>query len=59
MLSREDAVNLIKRQLSIEGMHEVQGNKTKPHFWHYGKVELRELMDAIYGGPPQSDSEKI
>jgi hypothetical protein len=26
---------------------------------HFGKCELRYLMDQIYGGPPASDSEKI
>lgn len=26
---------------------------------HYGKCELRELLDLIYGGPPENDEEKL
>ncbi len=27
--------------------------------FHFGKVELRDLFDFIYGGPPESDDEKL
>lgn len=27
--------------------------------WHYGKVEIRELLDFIYGGPPRSKRERL
>ena len=46
-LSRRDAVNVVRRQLS--GDSPAAMSKT---CWHYGKVELRELLDAIYGGTP-------
>ncbi len=26
---------------------------------HYGKVELRELMDFIFGGPPTCKAEEV
>ena len=27
--------------------------------WHYGKVEVRELLDVIYGGPPTRKNQYI
>jgi hypothetical protein len=27
--------------------------------WHYGLVELKALMDFIYGGPPASPDEEL
>jgi hypothetical protein len=27
--------------------------------WHIGLVELRQIMDLVYGGPPNSDEEKL
>ena len=27
--------------------------------WHYGKVELRDLMDYIYGGKPTNEDQLI
>lgn len=46
-----------------------RGRKDEKHFipvkndgddpWHWGTCEIRELLDFIYGGPPQSPDEKI
>jgi len=46
-LSRRDAVNVVRRQLNGDSPAAMRKS-----CWHYGKVELRELLDAIYGGPP-------
>ena len=27
--------------------------------WHMGKCEVRELLDFIYGGPPQHKNEEV
>lgn len=32
--------------------------REKPR-WHYGKQELRDLLDFIYGGPPASEDEEL
>lgn len=53
MKPRTEAVKFIKAQL----------DGTAPDIpysgWHYGKCELRQLMDFIYGGHPASDEECI
>ena len=58
VLSRSEAVRLISQQLRSEGDNKEIIHGEKPR-WHYGKQELRALLDAIYGGPPTSDDEKI
>lgn len=52
--SRVDVVALINTQL--EGLTTASRSKTASH---YGKVELRELLDFVYGGPPRSKREKL
>ena len=27
--------------------------------WHYGKCELRQLMDFIFDGPPKCEAEEV
>jgi hypothetical protein len=51
-ITRAEAVALIERQL--------KAGTTRPKGvqHHYGRQELRELLDAIYG-LPGSDAEKI
>lgn len=48
--TREKAVELINKQLDSNYP------AYKPH---YGREELRELMDFIYGGKPTCESEEI
>lgn len=53
IISRKEAAALVRRQLSVEN------DKCEDiGAWHYGRIELRELLDAIYG-PPQNEDEKI
>ena len=52
---RHQAVAFIKKQLD----HSYEPTMNKGDRVHYGKVELRELMDFIYGGPPQSKRERL
>lgn len=53
MITRIQAVSMINSQLD----HGTR--KTKPA-WHYGRVELKELLDAIFGPPdPKNLDEHI
>jgi hypothetical protein len=60
--ARREAAELANRQLqdspNREGKTIVDG-RPKARANHYGKQELRELLDFIYGGPPQSDDERV
>lgn len=47
LIDREEAFNFIAKQLKGEtpaGDYRSKGNQ-----WHYGRMELKELLDAIYG----------
>jgi hypothetical protein len=55
MKSRAEVVRFIKKQLSPH----YKVSFEKPNCWHYGKQELRELMDFIYGQEPQSKDEEM
>lgn len=52
MKTRKEAVALINKQFDEEKLKE-------SGCWHYGRVELRALLDLIYEGEPTSDDEKI
>lgn len=55
MLKRHEAAALVDNMLAdTSGAAKADGD-----CWHFGKQELRTLMDAIYGGPPQADAEVI
>lgn len=57
MRTREEAANLIYRQFDATApTSEDYGPKV---CWHYGRLELRELLDFIYGGPPARKAEEI
>lgn len=55
MKSRAEAVELIRKQLDHETPEQEQG----PSLWHYGRFELRLLMDFIYEGEPKTEEEYI
>ena len=46
MITRQQAVRLINSHLDI-GIRAEQKEA-----YHYGRMELRVLLDLIYGGPP-------
>lgn len=52
--TREEAARFIETQLAPDWVTSLE----KGEQFHYGKQELRELMDFIYGGPPE-DKEMI
>ena len=49
LIDREQAVELISKQMVSNPPNKVA--------WHYGRVELRELLDAIYGPWKEGDPE--
>ena len=57
MKTREEMARFVEHQFDMFGKYECQLPKGGCH--HYGKQEVRELMDFIYGGEPQTDEQKI
>ena len=57
MKSRIDAVKLINNQLE-DIMYEIE-NDPKNGAWHYGRLELKALMDFIYEDMPKNENEEI
>ena len=53
MKPRREAVRMIERQLSGEQ------ESSRYSLFHYGIVELRDLMDFIYGGPPKIKQDEL
>jgi hypothetical protein len=62
MKTRKEAAELANRQLqdspTTDGKTPIDG-RPKGLANHYGKQELRELLDFIYGGPPENDDERV
>lgn len=52
--ARVQVVALVKQQLANES----PAQEIKSQVF-YGKVELRELLDFIYGGPPEIEEEEL
>ena len=55
MRTRTAAAKLITKQLN----NGTKANGLKGRAWHYGKVELRELLDFIYKREPRNKLEKV
>ena len=54
-ITRAQAVELIGRQLR----RQTEAHKAKAGAHNYGVCELRELLDAIYAGPPTGADEQL
>jgi hypothetical protein len=52
--TREEVARFVERQLGIETCGREKGDK-----YHYGLQELRELMDFVYGGPPENEGQAL
>ena len=56
--TRQEIVVFIESQFSVSGESRPSApEKGQQH--HYGKQELRELMDFIFGGAPKTKDEEI
>ena len=58
MKTRKESVKFIKKQFGTDKYFPECSREKGEHF-HYGKQELRELMDFIFIGPPKSKDEEI
>ena len=50
--SRENAITFIES-------YDTNYSKNKKDGWHYGLIELRELLDFLYNSEPKTDKEKL
>lgn len=57
MKTREEAARFVEAQFDWTSDYECKLEKGGCH--HYGKQEVRELMDFIYGGEPASDEQNV
>lgn len=57
MKTREEVARFVEAQFDWMSGYECKLNKGGCH--HYGKQEVRELMDFIYGSEPQTDEQKV
>ena len=53
-MTRAEIARFIEEQLDGNSPPE-----EKEDCWHYGKCELRDLLDFIFEAPPMSDEEKL
>lgn len=54
--TRSFVATVVKLQFDGNSPANIGSRKTA---WHYGKVEVRELLDVIYGGPPTRKNQYI
>lgn len=54
---REEVARFIESQFYGLGIEHVL--MTQKRAWHYGRQDVRVLMDFIYGREPQTEEEKI
>ena len=57
MKTREEVARFVEQQFDLWGNYECKLNKGGCH--HYGKQEVRELMDFIFCGEPATDEQKV
>lgn len=58
MKSREETARFVETQFEpYGGGYECPLNK--PYTWHYGKQDVRALLDFIYGGEPITNEQKV
>jgi hypothetical protein len=53
MKTREEVAGFINSGSCMKKMWDVK------NMWHFGKADLRVLMDFIYEGEPEKETEKI
>ena len=57
MKTREEAARFVEQQFDGYGDYECPLEKGRA--WHYGKQDVRALMDFIYGGPPNGKDQEV
>lgn len=61
MRTRAEVAAFVNAQLgALPSAHHLNPPRQRgKEAWHYGRVELRALVDYLYGGPPASREEEI
>lgn len=54
MKTREEVARFVEQQFEAYGST-YECPLDKPHAWHYGKQDVRALLDFIYEGYPHGD----
>lgn len=50
------------RQEVVEHIHSgklEEGKTDVTRQWHFGRIEMKRLLDYIYGGEPESEAEEL
>lgn len=55
MMTREEAARFAERQFADAYDCPLE----KGRQWHYGKQDVRALLDFIYGGPPENEAQQL
>lgn len=58
MKTREEVARFVEDQFEVYGST-YNCPLNKGYQWHYGKQDVRALVDFIYGGPPASKEQEI
>ena len=53
MKTREETARFLENLIDADDI------EVKKQKWHFGKVELRQLMDFIYEEPPRNEAENV
>ncbi len=53
MKTREEIARFIESQMDGKVL------ASKHSHWHYGRVEVRQLTDFIFDGPPTCEKDKV
>jgi hypothetical protein len=59
MKKREDVVIFIRGQLDSPDKGSGEDGGDIYAEWHYGKIELRRLLDYLYEGAPKTEKEML
>lgn len=57
MKTREETARYVEHQFDAYSDYECP--LAKPHCHHYGKQDVRALLDFIYEGPPDSKPQEV
>lgn len=57
MKSRKEIARFVEYQFNDSGVYECKLNKGQHH--HYGRQDVRELLDFIFDREPKTEEEKV
>ena len=59
MKTREEVAEFVRKQMHWSYKGQDREQYCKKYCTHYGWVELKELMDFLYGGPPTNKEQEL